>query len=293
MQEQIFKTEPIAYVSPTSRTLGEWLIVYEKELRTRNYQLKTIDGKLSMMKRLNVALGETKLCSVKPKDIQSFIQVFIAKEQFCSAKNARVLLSDLFREAVLQEWVTSNPVVHVRPHKVPVLRARLLMHEWLRIYNAASVFCLPYVHYSMLLSLVTGQRRADISNMRRRAVFDGHLHIVQQETGQKVALPINLYCSELNITLSEVLAYCPGNDFVLGHRQVMPWSLSEGFRAAREIAYPAEWSTPPSFHEQRSLSERIYRDQGVNTMRLLGHKTQKATDRYNDDRGREFRKLVI
>lgn len=44
----------------------------------------------------------------------------------------------------------------------------------------------------------------------------------------------------------------------------------------------------PTFHEQRSLSERLYREQGVDTQKLLGHKTQKMTDRYNDDREKDW-----
>ncbi|MCF6692597.1 integrase [Raoultella terrigena] len=57
-----------------------------------------------------------------------------------------------------------------------------------------------------------------------------------------------------------------------------------------------EWGkngTPPSFHEQRSLSERLYREQGVNTQILLGHTSKTMTDRYNDSRGKEWKKLVI
>lgn len=47
-------------------------------------------------------------------------------------------------------------------------------------------------------------------------------------------------------------------------------------------------SLAPTFREQRSLSERLYRDQGVDTQKLLGHKTQEMTDRYNDDRGKDW-----
>ncbi|MCP0941511.1 integrase, partial [Klebsiella pneumoniae] len=51
--------------------------------------------------------------------------------------------------------------------------------------------------------------------------------------------------------------------------------------------------TPPSFHEQRSLSERLYREQGIDTQILLGHTSKTMTDRYNDSRGKEWKKLVI
>ncbi|HIB5254336.1 TPA: hypothetical protein ACWW8Z_004626, partial [Escherichia coli] len=32
--------------------------------------------------------------------------------------------------------------------------------------------------------------------------------------------------------------------------------------------------TLATFHEQNSLSERLYKEQGVDTRKLLGHKTQ-------------------
>ena len=51
--------------------------------------------------------------------------------------------------------------------------------------------------------------------------------------------------------------------------------------------------TPATFHEQRSLSERLYRAQGVNTKDLLGHKNQIQTDKYHDDRGKDWIKIVI
>lgn len=66
-------------------------------------------------------------------------------------------------------------------------------------------------------------------------------------------------------------------------------SLSTTFKKARDKS-SLNWDkgTAPTFHEQRSLSERLYREQGVDTQKLLGHKTQKMTDRYNDDRGKDW-----
>ncbi|MBQ0215341.1 integrase [Proteus vulgaris] len=45
---------------------------------------------------------------------------------------------------------------------------------------------------------------------------------------------------------------------------------------------------PASFHEQRSLSERLYRKQGIDTQALLGRATRAQTDRYNNIRGKEW-----
>jgi hypothetical protein len=47
----------------------------------------------------------------------------------------------------------------------------------------------------------------------------------------------------------------------------------------------------PTFHELRSLSEREYREQGINTKKLLGHKREAMTEVYNDVRGCDWTKV--
>lgn len=72
----------------------------------------------------------------------------------------------------------------------------------------------------------------------------------------------------------------------------MPATLTVAFSKARdEVDYNwGENGTPPSFHEQRSLSERLYRTQGIDTQVLLGHSSKTMTDRYNDSRVKEWKK---
>lgn len=50
---------------------------------------------------------------------------------------------------------------------------------------------------------------------------------------------------------------------------------------------------PATFHEQRSLSERLYKEQDINTQLLLDHKSQKQTDRYHNDRGKDWVTIAI
>ncbi|MBJ3815556.1 tyrosine-type recombinase/integrase [Shimwellia pseudoproteus] len=72
-------------------------------------------------------------------------------------------------------------------------------------------------------------------------------------------------------------------------------ALTVAFSKARDsIDYNwAKDGTPASFHEQRSLSERLYREQGIDTQTLLGHSSKTMTDKYNDTRGKERKKLAI
>lgn len=55
-----------------------------------------------------------------------------------------------------------------------------------------------------------------------------------------------------------------------------------------------DWSngTPTTLHEMKSLSERLYKEQGIVTKKLLGHKSQQQTDKYNRDRGKEWMKFM-
>ena len=106
-------------------------------------------------------------------------------------------------------------------------------------------------------------------------------------------MPLALRLDAVGLTLGDVIddcrAYATGAEFMLrkhNGEQLGDASLSARFETAREavISAPAH-GHPPSLHECRSLSERLYRAQGINTMVLLGHRHQSMTDMYNDDRG--------
>ncbi len=76
--------------------------------------------------------------------------------------------------------------------------------------------------------------------------------------------------------------------------QVTPNTLTTTFKNARDkCGLTWEKGTAPTFHEQRSLSERLYREQGINTQKLLGHKTQNMTAKYHDDRGTEWQIIAV
>lgn len=154
----------------------------------------------------------------------------------------------------------------------------------------------------MLLALVTGQRLGDICNLKFSDIWDNMLHITQEKTGSKLAIPLNLKCDALNITLREVISQCRDavvSKYLVHYRhttsqanrgdQVSANTLTTAFKKAREkCGIKWEQGTAPTFHEQRSLSERLYREQGLDTQKLLGHKSRKMTDRYNDDRGKDW-----
>ena len=61
-------------------------------------------------------------------------------------------------------------------------------------------------------------------------------------------------------------------------------------------AFELDWGdkTPPTFHEIRSLSQRLYAAQGgINTQELLGHSQASTTAMYHDSRGSEWTRLQV
>ncbi len=252
-------------------------------------------------------LGLKNIDEVTVKDMHSLLEVYIEQGKMTMAGAVRSISADFFREAQLAGELdsTSNPALLTRSPKIKVKRARLSFEEWQAIFDKAS--SPTYIRPAMLLAIVTGQRSSDISKMRFSDIWDGYLHIEQQKTGAKLALPLSLRCEALGLTLKDVISQCRDkilSPFIIHHHhdsghakrggQVLTDSLGMHFRAARDLT-GLSWgeSTPPTFHEQRSLAERLYRKQGVDTKTLLGHSSQAMTDQYNDDRDKGWKKLAI
>ncbi|WNY87245.1 hypothetical protein NRF19_22450 [Leclercia adecarboxylata] len=49
----------------------------------------------------------------------------------------------------------------------------------------------------------------------------------------------------------------------------------------------------PTFHEQHSLSERLYEEQGINTQLLLGHSSDRMIAQYHNDHGLDWVKVKV
>jgi len=77
--------------------------------------------------------------------------------------------------------------------------------------------------------------------------------------------------------------------------QVGEKSLSVSFKLAIDSTGLSveHGKTMPTFHEQRSLSERLYEEQGINTQQLLGHSSDRMTAQYHNDRGLDWVKVKV
>lgn len=76
--------------------------------------------------------------------------------------------------------------------------------------------------------------------------------------------------------------------------QLTTTTMARGFAKARELSGIQWEKEPPSFHELRSLSARLYTEEkGTEfAQRLLGHKSAVMTAKYQDNRGSEWVKVA-
>ena len=287
-----------------SAWVERYLKIQDTRLKSGDIAANTHKEKARMAAVLVSRLGSFPLRDLEVRDFALILDEWLDKDMVSTARVNRGLWVDIYKEAqhageVPPGW---NPPEATRKPVPKVSRARLTLENWQAIYATA-----PEGHFirnAMMLALVTGQRREDICNMKFSDVWDGHFHVVQGKTGVRLALPLTLHMGAIGMSLKDVIDGC--RDRILSpylihsrhQKKVKPMSkdnLSDYFAEYRDRAglVPPEGKTPTTFHEQRSLAERLYRAQGIDTKTLLGHKVQATTDRYNDTRGQEWVKLVI
>ncbi len=280
-------------ISPKYRTFSEWTDVYRQIVESRSLSDKTIANRRNSLKYLVGELGPRSIGSIRPHDVAQLTRR-IYSEHPSTARRVLIEARDAFSEAVAYGWIHTNPAAVIRHHPSRVTRLRLSIADWQQIYGYAQSSCPPWVSRMLVLALVTGQRRSDLQKMRFDDVRDGFLHVQQQKTGAMLRLPLALRLDAIDVSIKEVIESCrdyaKGSDYLLRKstgKQLVVASLSARFEDAREgaMGLHAGSGSPPSLHECRSLSERLYRKQGVDTKTLLGHKHQSMTDAYNDDRG--------
>lgn len=283
----------IGRAAPRYRTLGEWAETYRQIIDSKPIEDKTKINRCCTLAHVLSGLGEGRIISaVKPHDISRLV-MSISKAHPPLAKRVLIEAKDFFNEAVNYAWLDRSPAQAIKAPLVRVQRNRLTLDQWWSILRYSLEHMPPWVPRMLAIALVTGQRRSDLVKMRFSDVWGGYLHVEQAKTGARLALPLALRLDAIDLTLEQIIddcrGYAVGVEFMLrkhNGQQLGDASLSARFEMAREHAgIECVKGLPASLHECRSLSERLYRAQGVNTMVLLGHKHQAMTDMYNDDRG--------
>ncbi|HGZ0636792.1 TPA: site-specific integrase [Escherichia coli] len=292
----------------TSTWLDRYQAIQDDRLESGDIKLNTYKQKAKPVSLLRERAGMKLISSVDARDIAQLLDEYITTGQPRMAQVVRSVLIDVFKEAQHYGEVPPgyNPALATKQPRRKITRQRLNLEEWQKIFDIADASH-RYMGNAMLLALVTGQRLGDISRMKFSDIWDDHLHVIQEKTGSKIAIPLSLRLNAINWSLRDVVARC--RDYAVSPylvhffrttsqaergAQVKANTLTMNFSKARDLA-GIDWGkgSPATFHEQRSLSERLYKEQGIDTRKLLGHKTQQQTDRYHDDRGKDWSKIAI
>lgn len=289
--------------------IERYLKIQEERLSNKEIKINTLKSRRTCTNVLVERMPDIGIQEVTTKMLAAITDEYKSRGKARMAQTLRSVWIDLFKEAQHAGEVEPgyNPALATRKVVVRVSRSRLNLEMWKAIFEAASNMA-PYVQNSMLLAVVTGQRRGDIAKMKFSDVWDGHLHVEQQKTGAKLAIPLSLRCEMLDITLAQVIKRCRDrvvSPWLLHHvtssgnvkagDQVGENSLSVSFKLAIDSTGISveDGKTMPTFHEQRSLSERLYEGQGINTQQLLGHSSDRMTAQYHNDRGLEWVKVKV
>ena len=305
-------SDKIATSKGKAITAHTWLDRYWKiqseRLESGDIKLNTYKQKAKPVALLRERVGTKSISSVNVRDIAEILESYVAEGQPRMAQVIRSVLIDVFKEAQHYGEVPPgyNPALATKQPRRRITRQRLSLDEWQKIFAIADTRH-QYMGNAMLLALVTGQRLGDISNMKFTDIWDDHLHVVQEKTGSKLAIPLSLRLNAINWSLREVVARC--RDYAVSQylvhffratsqaergAQVKSNTITMNFSKARDKAN-IDWGdgSPATFHEQRSLAERLYEVQGIDTQKLLGHKSPKQTAKYHDDRGKDWVTVAI
>ena len=170
----------------------------------------------------------------------------------------------------------------------------------------------------MELALLTGQRREDVALWERSDIHDGHLWVEQHKSGNiekrgvgtqtRLAIPLDLrLCVTsgervIDWTLKDIIQRCwsdrVASKMLIHHTKrrtksnpgdpVWKDTITKAFAKARDMAeIDGGDKEPPTLHEIRSLSIRIWQEQRGRdfAQALAGHKQSSTTDIYTDVRG--------
>jgi integrase len=297
----------------TDYTLAEWLPLY-KDLWLNQASLapavatqRACTMYLNKIAEADFAwrhLGDISTAHIAPYLIQMEKDIGAA-----TAMNLRARLSDVFRMAETQGLIENgkNPVAATYTPSRAVKRERMSLEQYHSIREQAPV----WLQRAMDLALLSGQRRDDIASMKFVDKYDGRLHVIQGKGRGRVRLALDLAIrlDAVKMSLNEAVEACRDgilSPYLVHHTKhvsrakpgarVNSCGISNAFTTARIAAgiEAAEGRTAPTFHEIRSLSERLYREQyGKDfAQALLGHKSASMTEKYDDLRGQGWQAVV-
>ncbi|MGC0155792.1 tyrosine-type recombinase/integrase [Chromobacterium vaccinii] len=288
-----------------NRTFADWHDRYIAILEKRGIKPNSIVSAKDQLRRALQKWGNQPVESLVALDIADLLKEWTDAKKERMATMVRGRLADFFREAIAAGWISANPADVTKVHGLRTKRERLSLESFLLILKEAEKDKRrPWAASSLKLALLSGQRREDIACWRPSDVRDNFLWVDQEKTGMKLKLPLSLRLEALPQSLGEVISECLNSgvtnpETIVHARQfahrvhpgkaLRPALLTRAFADARDQA-GIGGENPPTLHEIRSLSGRLYEEKYGErfAQRILGHRNAQTTALYLDTRGSEW-----
>jgi integrase len=202
LRERLVRVERKGYRRPKPLTFGEYAQAWlEAGQRSQGWKPSTILAYRNALDNYLVpAFGQARLNSIRPRDVSAFVAEMMSTpqgrhERPLTGRYVNLLLSitfSIFKAAVGEELVESNPVASVQRPKVERKRWRIL--EPREVPRVSKAFSDDRARRVFLTLALTGLRRSELVGLRWRHVnlVEGTLRVEQSksEEGERlIALP--------------------------------------------------------------------------------------------------------
>lgn len=286
-------------IAGAADTWGEWCDEFEKIIAARESRPNTLRTRKSQLNRLRKCFKpDVAVSRITTKDCAGVIDAIVAEGKDRTAQAFRSFLLDCFDRMIAKGKRTDNPAQVLDEVKVKVKRGRLSFETFMSLYKATSIV---WLRNAMALAIVSGQAREDCRNAQFTDVHDGYWWNERGKTGARIQIPLELRLDCFGMSLEDVVKQCRSTG-ILSRHLIHQTQRAKGARLGKAmhvnlITRAFSWELAklgldwggkksPTFHEIRSLSSRLYKEQGnVNPQELLGHKDPRTTAVYTDGRG--------
>lgn len=253
---------------------------------------------------------DLRLNQITRLDVDGYLNAAEAQTP-ASIAMVRSRLSLVFEKAITAGYIETNPVNGTEKRYAPnAQRMRMTLPMWQSMFDYAN----ERPEYrplasALLLMILTAQRIEVISQMEFSHEKNGEFLITSNKARGgndpvRLALPVSLKLDDVPYTLAEAIKRCRltlvASRYCVhqlrSHQKVKkgdpmrPQGIEKMLADVRDalgiVPPPDSALTPPTAHEVRSLSARLYyRQFGFEFVhRLLGHKDEETTRRYLDER---------
>ena len=294
LRERLVRVERKGYRRPAPVTFdeyaGRW---FRHGPAKRGWKASTVKEYRSVERRLRKAFGAMRLAELRPRHVAAFVRDH--SEGAATVARDLALLHAIFKTAMREELIESNPAAGAERPKLPPFRPQIL--EPVEVARVAKAFTQEQARTVFLTLVLTGLRRSELQRLRWRDVdlVENVLRVrdsKSEEGIRSIALPRTLV-DELTGHLGRS-AFQGADELVFCHPERGTTYNAETFKEALTAALTAAGveKRPRACHDLRHpaiTNDAAAGSSPIAVMTKAGHANMATTKRYLHLAGVVFR----